>query len=143
MWGVQEIEVVREGVAVLINDEWYSATFDFGCVSPRVKVCKWWVQGPTEGEAEERERFWNDLDWFVYTVGNWYRLCVLGDLNEWVGRRLREVITGGFGNDLGGVRGFTLCTSFPFFFALLTHLFLCCCWCALTFWWCVVVCKLY
>ena len=49
---------------------------------------QWW--------GEERERFWNDLDKFVDRVGNGYRLCVLGDLNGWVGDRVRVGITGGF-----------------------------------------------
>ena len=36
---------------------------------------------PTEGEVEERERFWSDLDRVVDRIGNGYRLWVLGDLN--------------------------------------------------------------
>ena len=35
---------------------------------------------PNEGDDEERERFWNDLDRIVDRVGNEYRLCPLGDL---------------------------------------------------------------
>ena len=31
--GVQEIKRAREGVAVLMNDDWQSALIDFGCVS--------------------------------------------------------------------------------------------------------------
>ena len=53
----------------------------------RVKVCVVVVYGPTEGQVEERERFWNDLDRVVERVGNGYKLCVLGDLNGWVGDR--------------------------------------------------------
>ena len=34
--GVQEIERAREGVAILLNDEWYSAVVNFGCVSSRI-----------------------------------------------------------------------------------------------------------
>ena len=33
---VQVIEREREGVAVLMNDEWYSAVIDFGSDSSRV-----------------------------------------------------------------------------------------------------------
>ena len=35
----------------------------------------------------------------MYRVGNRYtrRLCVLGDLNEWIGDRVRADITGAFG----------------------------------------------
>ena len=56
----------------------------------RVKVCVVVVYGPTEGQVEERERFWNDLDRVVERVVNGYKLCVLGDLNGWVGDRRRE-----------------------------------------------------
>ena len=33
---VQEIERVKEGVAVLMNDGWHSALIDFGCVGSRI-----------------------------------------------------------------------------------------------------------
>ena len=36
---------------------------------------------PTERDAEERERFWNDLDRIVDRVGNEYKLYVVGYLN--------------------------------------------------------------
>ena len=48
--------------------------------------------GPIGGDGEERERFWNDLDRIVVRVSNGYRLYVLGDLNEWIGDRVREGI---------------------------------------------------
>ena len=53
--------------------------------------------GPNEGIDEERERFWNDMDRTVNRVGNGYRLCVLEDLNGWIGDRVRAGITGAFG----------------------------------------------
>ena len=53
--------------------------------------------GPYEGIGEERERFWNDMDRTVNRVGNGHRLCVLGDLNGWIGERVRAGITGAFG----------------------------------------------
>ena len=31
--------------------------------------------GPSEGDGEERDRFWNDMDRIVDRVGNGYRLC--------------------------------------------------------------------
>ena len=37
--------------------------------------------GPNEGDGEERDRFWNDIDMTLDSVGNGYRLCLLGDLN--------------------------------------------------------------
>ena len=33
--GVQEMERAREGVAILLNDVWYNAVVDFGCVGSR------------------------------------------------------------------------------------------------------------
>ena len=48
----------------------------------------------SEGNGEERERFWNDLDRIVDRVGNGYSLCVVGNRNEWVGDRVRVGITG-------------------------------------------------
>ena len=33
----------------------------------------------------------------VDRVGNWYRLCVLGDLNGWIEARVRARITGALG----------------------------------------------
>ena len=41
-------------------------------------------------KVEEKERFWNDLGMIVDRVGNEYRLCVLGDLNGWVGDRVNR-----------------------------------------------------
>ena len=49
---------------------------------------------PNEEIGEEKERFWNDLDRIVDRVRNGYRLCMLGDLNGWIGNRLRASITG-------------------------------------------------
>ena len=63
----------------------------------RVKVCEVVVYGLTEWDLEERDRFWNDLDRVVDRAGNGYRLGVLGNLNEWVGDKMRVNITGGFG----------------------------------------------
>ena len=38
--------------------------------------------GPNEGDGEARDRFWNDMERTLDNVGNGYRLCILGDLNE-------------------------------------------------------------
>ena len=35
----------------------------------------------TEGDDEDRERFWNYLDKILDNVGNGYEMCVMGDLN--------------------------------------------------------------
>ena len=80
------------------------------------------MNGPTQRDVEERERFWNDLDRVVDRIGNGHRLGVLGDLNGWVGHRLRLGINGGFGipreNDNGRrVQAFCteLCVSNTYF----------------------------
>ena len=60
--GVQEKEIAREGVAVLLNDVWHSAVVKSGCVIFRilwtkfkfskVKVCVIVGYGPNEGDGE-------------------------------------------------------------------------------------------
>ena len=52
---------------------------------------------PNEGEGEERVRLWNDVDRNLDSVGNGYKLYIMGDLNEWIGDRTRAGITGAFG----------------------------------------------
>ena len=104
--GVQEVERVREGVAVLLNDAWHSAVIDFGCVTSRalwlkfrfsrVKVCVLVGYGPNEGNCEKRDRFWNDMDRVLDRVGNGYRLYILVNLSGWIGDRA-IYITGTFG----------------------------------------------
>ena len=37
------------------------------------------------------------MDRSLDRVGNGYRLCILGDLNRWIGDRTRPHITGAFG----------------------------------------------
>ena len=61
------------------------------------KFVWWWDTAPNEGDGEERDRFWNDMDRILDTVGNRYRLCILGNLNGWIGERTRAGITGAFG----------------------------------------------
>ena len=45
------------------------------------------------------------MDRILDRVGNGYRLCIMGDLNRWMGDRTRASITGAFGfpgeNDIG------------------------------------------
>ena len=38
----------------------------------------------------------NDMDRTLDSVGNGYRLCILGDLNGWIEDRKRASITGAF-----------------------------------------------
>ena len=101
------MERATKCVAVLLNDVWHSAVIEFGCISfrtlwikfkySRVKVCVVVGYGPNEGIGEERERFWNEMDRTMGRVGNGHILCVLGDLNGWIGDRVRAGITGAFG----------------------------------------------
>ena len=53
--------------------------------------------GPSEGDVEERDRFWDNMDSILDRVGNADRLCILGDLNGWIGDKMRAGITGTFG----------------------------------------------
>ena len=79
-------------MGILLSNMWHSAVIDFGCVSSRVlclkfkfsrvKFCVVVEYGPSEGNGEERDRFWNDIDRILNRVGNGYRLCILGDLNR-------------------------------------------------------------
>ena len=43
--------------------------------------------GLNEGDGEERDRFLNDMNRTLDGVANGYRLCILGDLNGWIGGR--------------------------------------------------------
>ena len=66
-------------------------TVQFGCVSfrilwikfkfSRVKVCVVVGYDPNEGDSEERDRFWNNMDKTLDSVRNVYRLCILENLN--------------------------------------------------------------
>ena len=97
--GVQEMERAMKCMALLLNDVWHSAEIDFGCVSSRVlcikfkfsrvKVCVVVGHGPNEGIAEE-------MDKTVDRLGSGYRLCVLRDLNGWIGDRVRADIISAF-----------------------------------------------
>ena len=51
---------------------------------------------PLRGKLKE-ERFWKDVGSIVDRARNGYMLCVPGNLNDWLGDRLRASITGGFG----------------------------------------------
>ena len=78
------MERAREGVAILLKDVWHSAVIDFGCVNSRIlwikfkfyriKVCVVLGYGPSEGDVEERDRFWSDMDNILDRVGNGYGL---------------------------------------------------------------------
>ena len=66
--------------------------------SSRVEVCVMVGYGPNEGDVEERRHgFWNDMDMILDGVGKEYRLCILGNLNGWIGYEKRAGITSAFG----------------------------------------------
>ena len=71
-----------------------SALESYGLNSKFSRVIDVVVEFSDEGNCEEREKFWNDLDKVLDRVDNGYRLCVLGDLNGWVEDRVRVGITG-------------------------------------------------
>ena len=56
--------------------------------------------GPSGGDGEERNRFWNDIDRILDRVGIGHRLYILGDLNGWIGDRTRASRTSAFGVQL-------------------------------------------
>ena len=80
-----------EGVNVLLNYVWHSAVIKFGCVSSRIlwikfkfsriKVCVVVGYGPSKGDSEERDRFWNNMYSILDRIGNGYRLCIPVALN--------------------------------------------------------------
>ena len=117
----QEMERASEGVATLLNNVWHSMVIKFGCVSCRivwikftvstVKACVVVGYSSNEGNGEERERFWNDLARTVDKVGNGYRLCVLGDLNEGIGERMRASAFRILGESDNGRRRVELCAK--------------------------------
>ena len=55
-----------------------------------------WSTAPLR-EMVKKERFWNDIDRTLDSIRNEYRLCILGDLNGWIGDRKRVGITSAFG----------------------------------------------
>ena len=87
--GVHELERAREGVAVLLNDVWHSAVVKYGCISSRIvwikfkfsRVKVFVVMGYDTNEGDGEERFWNNMERGLGSLGNRYRLCFLGDLN--------------------------------------------------------------
>ena len=96
------MERAREGMVILLNDVWHSAVVKFGCVSSRILWIKFKFSrvkvfvvvgyGPNEGDGEKK-RFWNNMNRTLDSLGNGYRLCIMGDLNGWMGRT-RAGITG-------------------------------------------------
>ena len=48
---------------------------------------------PNEGDGEERDKFWNDMDRNLDSIWNGDRLCILGDLKRWIGDTMRAGIT--------------------------------------------------
>ena len=77
-----------------MNNMWQSAVVDFGRVSskilwikfkfPKVTLCVAVGYGLNKGDDEGRDRFWNNMDKTLDSIGNGYRLCILRDLNAWI-----------------------------------------------------------
>ena len=97
----------RSGRWWMFSEKWHSAVIDFGCVSSkilwikfkfsRVIVCVVVGYGSNEGDCEERDRFWTDMARLLNRVWIGYKLCVLKDVNGWIGDRTRASITSDFG----------------------------------------------
>ena len=47
----------------------------------RIKVCVVVGYKPSKENGEKGDRLWNDMNRTLDSVGNGYRLCILGDLN--------------------------------------------------------------
>ena len=66
--------------SILLSYVWHSAVIDFGFISSRilwikfkfsrVKVCMVVGYGPSKGDDEERDRFWNDMNRILDRVWN-------------------------------------------------------------------------
>ena len=62
--GVQKTERARGGVAILLNNVWYSAVVDFGCVSSRISGLNsrfeglmfmwWWGMAPMKEMVKKK-----------------------------------------------------------------------------------------
>ena len=50
----------------------------------------------SEGDVEEKDRFWNEMGRILDRIENGYSLCILGDLNGWIGEVTGTCIPDGF-----------------------------------------------
>ena len=69
--GAQETQRAKQGLSVLLIDMLYSVLVEFRCVCSRILRVQVWVvivYNPTEGDVEEREKFWNDFEMVVGRV---------------------------------------------------------------------------
>ena len=106
--GVNERVRAREGVAIIMKDEWWRCVREFKRVNPRLmwvrlKLSKEsWVfvcaYAPVSGGNErEREAFWEELNECLGSLNKTDRVCVLGDLNARVGNTRVNRVVGPFG----------------------------------------------
>ena len=84
----------KEEVAILLDDVWHSAVVKSRIIwikfkFSRDKVCVVMGYIPNEGDSEERDRFWNNMERTLDSTGNRYRLCTQGDLNRSIRDRTR------------------------------------------------------
>ena len=101
----------REGVALVMKEEFWNCISDVGLVNSRlmwVKIRlgseKWVfvsVYGPVNGGGGEGEceGFWEGLDECLRNFERGTKLCVLGDFNARVGKRGNTEVLGPFGID--------------------------------------------
>ena len=106
--GMKGRERAKEGVGVLMNEEWYKALVKYECVSSRVIYVKFKFKrvkmhivvayGPlNDRKKEEKDKFWNELRTIVNEFGKRDKVLIMGDFNGKVGRVIREGITGRHG----------------------------------------------
>ena len=102
----------REGVAIVMKEEWWEKVVESKMVNSRlmwVRVIvgkeKWvfvCAYAPVSGSDERvREEFWEKLDECLGGFGVRDRICVLGDLNARVGNTIVRDVVGPFG--VGGI----------------------------------------
>ena len=98
----------KEGVALMMNEEWHACMTDFACVSSRcmwvkfkkkgVKVCVVVAYAPCEDRSEEmKENFWLELGGVVDQVPLSWDLMVIGDMNGRVGHERYGNVVGPHG----------------------------------------------
>src|ERR1700755_3177614 len=108
--GVNERVRAREGVAIVMRDEWWSCVKARGRMGARIVWVRlrlrreYWVficaYAPVVGANErERERFWESLSECVGSFDGRDHVCLLGDLNARVGVRRVNRVIGPFGVD--------------------------------------------
>ena len=100
----------KEGVGMLICQEWYEKMSSFECVSsrclivkfkfPKVKVAVIVAYAPCEDREESvKNDFWRELNAVIERVPRSFRKIVMGDMNGKVGTVPERDVVGPYGVD--------------------------------------------